>query len=71
MKSMRPEHAPHRRPWLPIRVRQTMQTGGRKRSATGLSKDRNARSGRAGSEAALIQGVLVPPSSPSLTDIPL
>jgi len=34
MKSMLAKQAPHRSPWLPMRVRQEMQTGGRSRSAS-------------------------------------
>lgn len=34
MKSILAKQAPQRRPWLPIRVRQTMHTGGRKRLAS-------------------------------------
>lgn len=33
MKSILAKQAPHRSPWLPMRVRQEMQTGGRRRSA--------------------------------------
>jgi len=33
MKSMLAKQAPHRSPWLKMRVRQEMQTGGRRRSA--------------------------------------
>ena len=34
MKSILAKHEPHRRPWLPIRARQEMHTGGKSRSAT-------------------------------------
>jgi|GEM_PF-818322 hypothetical protein len=34
MKSILAKHEPHRRPWLPMRARQEMQTGGKSRSAT-------------------------------------
>jgi len=33
MKSIRAKHAPQSSPWLKIRRRQEMQTGGRRRSA--------------------------------------
>jgi hypothetical protein len=33
MKSMLAKQTPQRSPWLPMRVRQEMQTGGRRRSA--------------------------------------
>jgi hypothetical protein len=33
MKSILVKQAPHRSPWLPMWVRQDMQTGGRRRSA--------------------------------------
>lgn len=33
MKSILAKQAPHRRPWLRMRMRQEMQTGGRRRSA--------------------------------------
>ena len=34
MKSILAKQAPQSSPWLPMRVRQEMQTGGRRRSAT-------------------------------------
>ena len=34
MKSILAKYEPHRRPWLPMRARQEMQTGGKSRSAT-------------------------------------
>ena len=40
MKSIRAKQAPHKSPWLPIRVRQEMQTGGRRKSASRPSIDR-------------------------------
>ena len=40
MKSIRAKQAPHRSPWLPMRVRQEMQTGGRRKSASRPSTDR-------------------------------
>lgn len=54
MKSMLAKQAPHRSPWLPMRVRQLMQTGGRGRSARRPSIGRlkpaaaRARAGEAG-----------------------
>ena len=33
MKSILAKQAPHRRPWLPMRARHEMQTGGKSRSA--------------------------------------
>jgi len=35
MKSISPKQAPQMSPCLPMRARQTMQTGGRRRSASG------------------------------------
>ncbi len=40
MKSIRAKQAPHKSPWLPMRVRQEMQTGGRRKSASRPSIDR-------------------------------
>jgi hypothetical protein len=40
MKSIRAKQAPHRSPWLPMRVRQEMQTGGRRKSANRPSIER-------------------------------
>ena len=36
MKSMLAKQAPQRSPWLPMRLRQAMQTGGKRRSARRL-----------------------------------
>ena len=41
MKSMVAKQAPQRSPWLKMRVRQEMQTGGTKRSARRLSIGRS------------------------------
>ncbi len=42
MKSIRAQQSPQRRPWPPTRVRQTMHTGGSKRSASEASMPRTA-----------------------------
>jgi hypothetical protein len=41
MKSILAKQAPHRRPWLRMRVRQTMHTGESSRLASGAKIDRN------------------------------
>jgi len=42
MKSIRAQQSPHRRPWPPMRVRQTMHTGGNSKSASQMSTPRRA-----------------------------
>ena len=44
MKSILAKQPPHKSPWLPLRVRQLMQTGGRRRSARRASIGRMTRS---------------------------
>lgn len=39
MKSILAKQVPHRSPWLPTRVRQEMQTGGKRKSARRRSID--------------------------------
>jgi hypothetical protein len=41
MKSILAKQAPHKSPWLPMRVRQEMQTGGKSRSARWPSSERS------------------------------
>jgi hypothetical protein len=40
MKSMLAKQGPQRSPWVPMRVRQAMQTGGKRRSARRVSTGR-------------------------------
>ena len=42
MKSILVQQSPHSSPWAPTRLRQAMQTGGSRRSASAMSAPRNA-----------------------------
>ena len=48
MKSILVQQSPHSSPWAPTRLRQAMQTGGSRRSASAMSAPRNATVGRKG-----------------------
>ena len=65
MKSILAKRAPHRRPWLPMRARREMQTGGKSRAvrqAVSASRD--------GSAAALsstpVMGTMMEPEKAAL-----
>jgi hypothetical protein len=80
MKSILAKQAPHRGPWLQMRVRQAMQTGGKSTSARRPSIDRKgltlvASAARAASgpsklsSASLIaMGVMIKPRGPRLEE---
>lgn len=42
MKSILVQQSPQRSPWAPTRLRQAMQTGGKRRSASAMSPPRSA-----------------------------
>ncbi len=80
MKSILAKQAPHRGPWLQMRVRQAMQTGGKSTSARRPSIDRKgltlvASAARAASGASklssaslIAMGVMIKPGGPRLEE---
>jgi hypothetical protein len=75
MKSILAKQAPHRRPWLPMRARHEMQTGGKSRSAMWPSSERigfrqAVSASRDGSAAALsstpVMGTMIEPEKAAL-----
>ena len=75
MKSILAKQAPHKRPWLPMRARHEMQTGGKSRAAMWPSSERigfrqAVSASRDGSAAALsstpVMGTMIEPEKAAL-----
>ena len=61
MKSILVQQSPHKSPWAPTRLRQAMQTGGSRRSASAMSAPRSAPLVEKECAAGLLEVISAPP----------